>query len=112
VAPQRLLTAERIARSWDKSYIREDETGNMVLEIPDAKLETILDMARNQPDRRFRVEAILALNVVGFMGTEPQKERAVSLLTELSTLEDPVLADFARRSLEDEPRPELLEELK
>lgn len=111
VAPQRLLTSERITRSWDKSYLREDETGNMVLEIPDAKLETILDMARNQPDRRFRVEAILGLNVVRFMGTESQKQRAASLLTELSTLEDPVLSELARWSLENEPRPELLEDL-
>ena len=109
VAPQRLLTSERITRLWDKSYIRKDEAGNMVLEISDAKLETILEMARNQPDRRFRVEAILGLNVVRFMGTESQKERATSLLTELSSSEDPVLSDFARWSLETEPSPELLE---
>jgi hypothetical protein len=111
-APQRLLTSERLTRSWDKSYIREDEAGNMVLEIPDAKLETMLDMARNQPGHRFRLEAILGLNVVRFMGTESQKERVVSLLTELSTLEDPLLSESARWSLEKEPPPGLLEELK
>jgi len=112
VAPQRLLTSERITRSWDESFIREDESGNVVLEIPDAKLEAILEMARNQPDRRFRVEAILELNVVRFMGTESQQERVVSFLTELSALEDPVLSESARWSLENEPTPELLEELR
>jgi hypothetical protein len=112
VAPQRLLTSERITRSWDKNYLQEDESGRAVLEIPDAKLETILDMARNQPDRRFRAEAMLQLNVVRFMGTETQQERAASLLTELSTVEDPVLSETARWSLETEPHPEDLEELK
>jgi hypothetical protein len=112
VAPQRLLTSERIFRSWDASYIREDEFGKAFLEIPDEKLDTILDMARNQPDRRFRIEAILQLNVVRFMGTESQKERAVSFLTELSGVEDPVISESARWSLETEPNPERLDELK
>ncbi len=71
-----------------------------------------MEMARNEPGRRFRVEAILALNVVRFMGTEPQKERAISLLTELSALDDPILSETARFSLETEPRRELLEGLK
>jgi hypothetical protein len=111
VAPQRLLTSERINRSWDNNYIRNDESGNMVVEIPDAKLETILETARNQPDRRFRMEAIIHLNAIRFLGTEPQQDRVVSLLTELSDLDDPVLSEFARYSLENEPTPEQLEEL-
>ena len=45
------------------------------------------------------------------MGTDSQKERAVSLLTELSSLEDPVLSETARYSLEHEPQPTLIEEL-
>jgi hypothetical protein len=112
IAPQRLHTSERLTRSWDESYIRKDESGTAYLEIPDAKLDKILEMARDEPGRRFRVEAILALNVVRFFGTEPQQERVVSLLTELSALEDPVLSEFARQSLENVPHPELLEELK
>jgi hypothetical protein len=84
----------------------------VVLEIPDAKLETIMDMARNQPDRRFRVEAILELNVVRYLGTESQQERVVSFLSELSALEDPILSESARWSLETEPHPDRLEELK
>jgi len=112
VAPQRLMTSERTTRAWDESFIREDESGNVVLEIPDARLETILEMARNQPDRRFRIAAILELNVVRFMGTESQKERVVSFLTELSAVEDPVLSETARWSLESEPQADRLEELK
>jgi len=111
VAPQRLMTSERATRSWDPGFTRKDESGNVVLEIPDARLETILEMASNQPDRRFRVEAILELNVVRFMGTEPQKERVIAFLTELSALEDPVLSEAARWSLENEPQADRLEEL-
>jgi hypothetical protein len=112
VAPQRLLTSERITRSWDESYTREDESGRVVLEIPDAKLETIMDMARNQPDRRFRIEAILELNIVRFLGTDSQQERVVSFMTELSALEDPILSESARWSLDTEPHPDRLEELR
>jgi hypothetical protein len=111
VAPQRLLTSERITRTWEKHYIREDESGNVSLEIPDAKLEALLELARNQPDRRFRAEAIIHLNLVRAMGTESQRERVVSLLAELSELDDPVLSETARYALENEPTPELLEDL-
>jgi hypothetical protein len=111
VAPQRLLTSERITRIWDKHYIREDENGNAILEIPDAKLEALLEMARGQPDRRFRAEAVMHLNLVRVMGTESQRERVVLLLTELSELDDHVLSETARYALENEPTPQLLEEL-
>jgi hypothetical protein len=111
VAPQRLLTSERITRTWDKHYLREDDSGNKLLEIPDEKLETILEIARNQPDRRFRAEAIIHLSLVRIMGTESQKERAVSLLTELSSSEDAVLSETARYSLENELPTGLLEDL-
>jgi hypothetical protein len=112
VAPQRLMTSERTTRTWDESFIREDESGNIVLDIPDERLDSILEIARNQPDRRFRAEAILELNLVRFMGKEPQKERVVSFLTEMSALEDPVLSETARWSLETEPQPDHLEELR
>jgi hypothetical protein len=111
VAPQRLLTSERITRTWDKHYVREDEEGNASLEIPDEKLDAILDIARNQPDRRFRAEAIIHLNLVRVMGTGEQKERAVSLLTELSGSEDEVISETARYSLEYEPQPSLIQDL-
>jgi hypothetical protein len=111
VAPQRLLTSERITRTWDKHYLREDVNGNSVLEIPDEKLDAIIEMARSQPDRRFRAEAIIHLNLVRVMGSDAQKERVVSLLTELSGLDDPVLSETARYSLENEPQPSLIQEL-
>jgi hypothetical protein len=112
VAPQRLMTSERTTRTWDASFMREDESGNIVLDIPDERLDSILEIARNQPDRRFRAEAILELNLVRFMGKEPQKERVVSFLTEMSALEDPVLSETARWSLETQPQPDRLEELR
>jgi len=112
VAPQRLLTSERVTRSWDVGSVREDASGTLTLEINDEELESTLEMARSQTDRRFRAEAILALNVVRFMGTKDQQERVVALLTELSALEDSMLSETARWSLEVEPTPEQVESLK
>jgi hypothetical protein len=112
VAPQRLLTSERVTRSWDAASVREDPTGRMVLDISEDELESTMAMARGGVDRRFRAEAILALNVVRFMGTADQRERVVSLLTELRALEDPMLSETARWSLEVEPAREQLEGLK
>jgi hypothetical protein len=112
VAPQRLLTSERITRSEVSGFLRENELGKTVLEIPDARLETTLEMARNQPDRRFRAEAILQLNFVRWLGTEAQQQRVIELLTELRDLDDPVLSETARWSLETKPTPEQIEEMK
>jgi hypothetical protein len=112
VAPQRLLTSERVTRSWDVGSVREDASGTLVLDITDAELESTLEMARGHVDRRFQAEAILALNVVRFMGTESQRERVGALLTELRETEDPMLSETARWSLEVEPSQEQLESLK
>ena len=112
VAPQRLLTSERVTRSWDVGSVREDASGTLALEITDEELESTLEMARNQTDRRFRAEAILALNVVRFKGTESQQQQVVALLTELRALDDPMLSETARWSLEVEPTREQLEGMK
>jgi hypothetical protein len=112
VAPQRLLTSERLTRSWDVGSVREDVDGTWVLDITDAELESTLEVARGQVDRRFRAEAILALNVVRFLGRESQREQVVALLAELRELEDPMLSETARWSLEVEPTREQLESLK
>ena len=112
VAPQRLLTSERITRTWDRSFLRKDESGEFVLEVPDERLDVTEEMARNEPDRRFRAEAILQFNLVRWMGTESQQQRAIELLTELSDLDDPVLSKTARWALETPPTPEQLEDLR
>jgi len=112
VAPQRLLTSERVTRSWDTGSVREEATGTLVLEITDEELEATLEMARGQVDRRFQAEAILALNVVRFLGTDAQQKRVVELLTELRASNDPMLSETARWSLEVEPTREQLESLK
>jgi hypothetical protein len=112
VAPQRLLTSERVTRSWDVGSVRENANGDLVLDITDTELESTLEMARGQVDRRFQAEAILALNVVRFMGTESQRQRVVALLTELRQQDDPMLSETARWSLEVEPTKEQLESLK
>jgi hypothetical protein len=112
VAPQRLLTSERITRTWDDSFLRRDAAGNFELAVPDEKLDAILELAGDQMDRRFRGEAILQLNLVRFMGTESQQERVTSLLTELRESDDYMVSEIARWSLETEPTPEMLEMLK
>jgi hypothetical protein len=47
--------------------------------------------------------------VVRFLGTAAQQQRVVELLTELQKLEDPVLSETARWSLEVEPTAEQLD---
>jgi hypothetical protein len=112
VAPQRLLSSERVTRSWDVGSLREGLSGELVLDVADQELESTLEMAAGSVDRRFQAEAILALNVVRFMGTDEQQARVVELLEELRESNNAMIAKTARWSLEVEPTREQVESLK
>jgi hypothetical protein len=111
VAPQRLLTSERVTRSWERGRLREDAPGALSLALPDERLDAMMEMARNEPDLRFRAEPVLAMAVVRILGTPAQRERVVEFLTELAASDEhPVLSDCARWALEAEPSREDLKE--
>ena len=51
-------------------------------------------MAKDGPDRRFRLEAILSLNVVRFDGTRAQRRETAELLETLAAGDDPWIASM------------------
>lgn len=76
------------------------------LELPDARTSVLLRMATEDPDRRFRLEAIGALNYVAHLGSREQRTAAKSLLKRLAASTDAFTADSARWALEIPPDPE------
>ncbi len=92
---QRLVTAERITKTDLQPYVRRNAGGEVALDVPDSKVGDIVAAARSGPDRRFRLEAILELNLVRVLGARAQQERAAAVLNELATSGDPVVAEDA-----------------
>ena len=63
------------------------------------------------PDRRFRCEAILRLNLVRFLGTPAQQEMVLKVLDTLAADHDPIIAANARWSRDTKPSEESLKQL-
>jgi hypothetical protein len=111
-APQRLLTSARLTRIDIAPYLRTDAAGKTVLDFPDTKLDDVLETAKASPDQRFRGEALIALNVVRFLGTPGQKEKALAILNRTAAEEPGNLARLAVRSRDTAPTGELLGEIR
>jgi hypothetical protein len=110
-APQRLLTAARLTETDLEGLFRTDALGTVSLSVGAERLDAILERARSAPDRRFRCEAILELNLVRFLAPRAQQERARELLEQLSRGTDPAIASAARFALDTRPSDELLASL-
>ena len=91
-APQRLRTAEFMTRV---SISVEGKSA-----VNDRKVDDLIGVAKNSPDRRFRNEAVVMLGYARFMGTAAQRERAESALAELKASPDPFIAGNARWALQ------------
>lgn len=107
-APQRLLTAARLTPVDIAGDFRRDEDGRIVGAIADVKLDGIIEAARTAPDRRFRAEAIVSLNLIRFLGPLAQQEEALAALNGLADDPDPVIAEAAVWSRDTEPTAEML----
>jgi hypothetical protein len=107
-APQRLLTSERVTRVELRPYVREAAGGELVLTLPDSRLEGIVEMSTGEPDLRFRGEAILTLGMVRALGTKPQQEKALATLNELASSKDARVATLAAWSRDNRPTKEAL----
>ncbi len=83
VAPQRLLTSERITRVELKPYASLDANGALVIRPPDQLIDEAENMARFDPDRRFRCESMIGLAVIRFFAPPEQRERATATFEEL-----------------------------
>ncbi len=110
-APQRLLTPERLTRIDIAPYLRTEGAAKFVLDLPEKKLDDLLEVATTSPDLRFRGEAILGLNVVRFLGTPGQKEKALAILARTAAEGPGHLARFAAWSRDTAPTNELLAQL-
>ena len=109
VAPQKLMTAERVTGVEFNDYIEVDPEGDFKLKVPDHRLENIIERAKEDPDRRFQAEAMLVLNLVLYLGPDAQKEKVTGVLEVLRDSRDPMISKLAVWSLETPPSAELLE---
>lgn len=108
LAPQRLLTSERITRIDVSAFLSKDQKR---LDLPATRLDTIVAMAESDPDRRFRGEATLDLGIVVHLGTVEARERATRVLEKLRADNDERIASLAAWSLAHPPTEEVLRDL-
>jgi len=107
IAPQRLLTSERVTRVDVTPFLSEDRKR---LELPPTVLDQIVAMATGDPDRRFRGEATLDLGIVAHLATGAPKQRATEVLETLERGGDERIAELARWARSHPPGPVALGE--
>jgi len=106
IAPQRLLTSERITRVEVSPFLSADRTR---VELPAKKLDELVEMATSDPDRRFRGEATLDLGIVSHLGVGAARERARKVLDELARGDDERIASLAAWAIANPPDAAVLE---
>jgi len=99
VAPQRMMTAERITAVDLAPYIRRADDDRYRLDLPDAQFDALVELANEITERRFYGEVIMTASVVRSLGTPEQRVRAGEVLDELAARDDPIIADFAEWGL-------------
>jgi hypothetical protein len=95
VAPQKLVGTQRLTKTDLLVDVKRSSGGDVTLDLPDKKLDDIVGVATGGPDRRFRAEAILELGLVRSLGTPEQQEKALSVLKQLASSDDRIVADMA-----------------
>ena len=100
VAPQRLLTSERATRVELKPYASIDANGALVIQPPDALIDAAENMARFDPDRRFRCESMIGLAVIRYFAPPEQSRRATAIFEELVSDPDEGVALCAQWGLD------------
>lgn len=96
LASSRLGTITRVTSSVRRGWLGPS------LEAGDDAVDALTILARGG-DRRYRFEAIHALQLVRHLGTGEQAEQAASVLEEMTASGDAILARDARRALQEEP---------
>jgi len=92
VAPQRLLTSERATRVELKPFAFLDTHGTLLVRPPDSVITTAEQMARTDPDRRFRCESMRGLSVIRVFGAPEQQQRVSAFFDELAAHPDEMTA--------------------
>jgi hypothetical protein len=111
VAPQRMYTSQRITSVSLTPFLAKSSSGAYTLSVPDARLDTIVEMATKCPDRRFKGEALLNLRVVETYGTPPQQERARKAIDGVIAGGAPVMSQLARSCRATRPEESMLEQM-
>lgn len=111
VAPQRLLSSQRVTEVDLSPYVRKISEGQYQLEAPDRLVDAVVKMVTTCPDERFRGEAMMGLYTVLNLGTPPQQARARDVLTEIENGTDPIAASLAQWALSTPADAEALEEI-
>jgi len=109
VAPQRLGTKQHLTSTDVMDSMSLDDRGELALQLQPGKLDAVIEAAKSSPDRRFRCEAIVGLNIVRNLGTPEESARVIEVLDELSDDADPKVGEGARWSIS---RPTDVEQLK
>ena len=110
VAPQRLRTMEHLTSTDLLDSIDVNAEEDVALRLRHGKLDAVIEAAETSPDRRFRCEAIVGLNIVRFLGTPEERNRAFEVLDELAGDADPIVAECARWSRDKPTKAEQLKE--
>jgi len=111
-APQRLMTSVVTTETDLTGHVTRSFFGGARLDAPDAKVDALIRRAASAPDRRFRLEALVALNFVQHLGSSAQRARTTELLEEQAESPDETIAATARWALDTEPNPQHLGWLK
>jgi hypothetical protein len=100
VAPQRLGTKKNLTTTDLLDSFWEDDRGEVEFRLQPGKLDAVIEASTSAPDRRFRCEAVLGLNIIRSLGTPEEKDRAFEVLEELVDDPDPKVAIGARWCVE------------
>lgn len=98
VAAQRLGTRQRLTTTDLLDSVRPGDQGQVEFRLRQGKLDAVIEAAERSPDRRFRCEAIVGLNIARFLGTPEERDHAFEVLDELAGNTDPIIAEGARWS--------------
>lgn len=109
IAPQRLMTSARISDSNIEDHVERSWFRGVRLDVPDDIVDNLIRRARDEQDRRFRLEAMLTLNYVVHLGPSSQRSTTTDLLEEMTESDDPVVAATAHWAMDTEPNLEYLE---
>jgi hypothetical protein len=93
----RLATMQRISASEPVFRMVESASLTAPAGITDDDLEKLIENVRRLRDRRFKMEGLLALQIVKHRGTATQRQTATDALDEFAQDPDRLFADTARR---------------
>jgi len=109
VAPQRLMTSNRIDKIMIHDYLDKGFLGGLKLSIPDRRVESITNFAASTTDRRFLFEALMSMNLIRFKGPSEQREMVDRTFQKLLASKDPVTLAMVRWANDTELTEEVIE---